>query len=308
MRENMWGKKITALLLTMVLFFMFLAADRAKEEPEKNAWEHMQDVAAEKAAFIEEKIQDIEEYVHSMAALAEKIYSDPDTYPDKEVALPIPESRIPAAQLLAAADLDISDGRNAKEVLKLGNMQDLLIEYYEQNPMVSSVYIATEKGWMIQVDSSAYRKYQEGMEYPAPYEAAERPWYILARTAAPGQVVYTEVFQDINTSNDYIVCAAPVYCDGKMVAVVGVDLYLETLEEMISQTRIGECGYTLLVDENERIIASSQREGEIEMDDTAAYLVSKSLSSLDWRVITVMDAEKVFSGKCNTTNNHNKPH
>lgn len=319
-------KKITALLLTMVLFAMLLvaavslftlrtlkeisnesshllgqtAADEAKTALEKLAREHIQDIAEEKAAFIEEKFQVIEGYVHGMVALAEKIYSDPDAYPDREVALPVPGSQMLAAQLLAAEDLNILDGKSTKEVLKLGNMQDLLIEYCEQNSMVSSIYIATETGWMIQADYIAKYKYQEGMEYPAPYEAAGRPWYILGRTAAPGKVVYTEIFQDIYTGKNNIVCAAPVYCNDKLVAVVGIDLYLETLEQMISQTRIGETGYALLVDEDEQIIASPQKEGKMAMgesaatDDTGLYFASAPLSSLGWHVITVMDAKEVL--------------
>ncbi|MDE6168692.1 MAG: hypothetical protein K2G28_09580, partial [Acetatifactor sp.] len=47
------------------------------------------------------------------------------------------------------------------ELRKLGNIQNLLEQYNSHNDMVSSTYLATESGWMIQADYISFSKYEK---------------------------------------------------------------------------------------------------------------------------------------------------
>lgn len=263
------------------------AAGDSERALEELAAQHLLDTAIEKAAYIEEKFAAVEAYVLGMAKLAEDIYAAPDNYPDRPVELPVRGSGELAAQLLWSEKIiKAQDGEGGgggegregepggeagyplptEELLKLGNVQDLLVQYNAHNDMVSSTYIATMSGWMIQADYIAYSKYRDGSTSPLPYEAAERQWFQLAEKSGPGQVVYTDVIKDIHEGGDCIVCASPIYRQGKVVAVAGVGSYLTTVNEAVLDTVIGQEGYAFLVNGHGQVMVSGRKEGE-----TAAY-------------------------------------
>ncbi len=156
------------------------------------------------------------------------------------------------------------------ELRKLGNIQNLLEQYNSHNDMVSSTYLATESGWMIQADYISFSKYEEEPEtaedgktlLPMLYEADEREWYVLAKEEPAGQVIYTDVIKDVHRGEDCIVCASPVYHNGKIVAVAGVGSYLETVNNAVLDTIIGQEGYAFLVNRKGQVMVSGKRQGE----------------------------------------------
>ncbi len=251
------------------------AAEKAKNALEEMAVQDLLNISAERAAYIEEQFAEVESYVCGIAAQAQHIYENPEAYPDRKVALPKQDSKELAAQLLWSEELE--NGKEGvpkadEELLKLGNLQDMLVQYNANNKMVSSAYIATESGWMIQADYIAYSKYEKttmlGKEaaLPMTYEAKEREWYKRAKESPEGLVIYTDIIRDIHEGGDCIVCACPVYAGGEIRAVAGVGSYLETVDRAVLNTTVGKNGYAFLVNEKGQIIASGKRTGE-----TAAF-------------------------------------
>ena len=175
-------RKITMLLLTMVLAALLLigavslwslysmravseensaqlgqaAAGDAEEALEDMAGSQLLGTAVEKAAYIEEKFHNVISCLNGIAQTAEAIYQDPDSYPDREVPLPVKDSRELAAQLLWSQRLAGEESlentgaaptqEETAELLKLGNLQDLLVQYNANNEMISSTYLATVSG------------------------------------------------------------------------------------------------------------------------------------------------------------------
>lgn len=306
------------------------AAVDAEAALENMAGDQLLAAAEEKAVHIEEKFKEVEAYVHGIAALAQNIYANPVHYPDREVALPVKGSNVLAAQLLRSKNMAEPTAGQTAELLKLGNVQDLLVQYNGNNPMVASSYVATVSGWMIQADYIADSKYKEGSGTPLPYEAAERQWFQRALLAQEGQVVYSDIIEDVHVGGDCIVCAQPVYRNGNIVAVAGIGFYLETISEIALGTKIGESGYAFLVNGEGQIIASPDSEGEIcraaladidlrmgenvpladavnqvlagergltkiTLDGRQVYLVYEPLESMDWGFMAVMDVEEVIA-------------
>lgn len=286
------GHKVASLLLAMLFLTMFsigtvsvyslysmkgisennsrklgqTAADGAEEALEEMAGEQLKNIVKEKAVYIEEKFRVVESYVLGIAAQAADIYAHPDAYPDREVAPPGQDVRELTAQLLYSERLATPTDEEKREILKLGNMQDLLIQYNAHNDMVSSDYIATQSGWIIQADYIAFSKYSEDGQSIMPYEAEGREWFRRAKEAEEGQIVYTDVIRDIHKGGDGIVCASPVYYEGEVVAVAGVGSYLETINQAVLDTIIGGTGYAFLVNEKGQVMVSPKTEG-----DTAAF-------------------------------------
>lgn len=102
------------------------------------------------------------------------------------------------------------------------NLQDMLVQYNANNNMVSSTYICTLSGWVIQADYIAYSKFADGSSTPQYLEPQERQWYKRALSAKEGQYVYSDVIADVHGRGDCIVCAEPVYQGDEVVAVAGV--------------------------------------------------------------------------------------
>ena len=306
------------------------AAQDAEKALEETAIENLRTVSGERASYIEEKFAETERYVHGIAAQAEDIYSNPERYPERRTPLPVPGSGRLAAQLLWSERLAHETGESGvplytEEILKLGNLQDMLVQYNACNNMVSSVYIASESGWMIQADYIAYSKYTKAADTPDHYEAGERQWYKRALLAKQGEAVYSDVISDIHQGGDCVVCAQPVYLEGKIVAVAGVGSYLDTVREAVFDTTVGKSGYAFLVDQGGRAVISPKTEGEtaasggdlresgnpklaklaagmaaresgtgrLMLDGREVYLAYAPLKNLGWSFVTVMDVAEV---------------
>lgn len=305
------------------------AADDAEAELERMAGEQLLLTAVEKSAYIEEKFREVSSYVDGIAQAAEAIYKNPESYPDRDVALPKRDSTKLAAQLLRSESLKYPTKEQQEELNKLANIQELLVQYNANNDMVSSTYIATASGWLIQADYIAKSKYSEGMTMPDYYEAKERQWYQRALMTEPGEIVYSDVIEDVHSGGTCIVCARQVCVDGRVVAVAGIGSYLDTVEEAVFNTVIGEGGYAFLVDKNGQVILSPRQSGEaavnedagdlrksknkalaqaaesalqgekgmmrLTMDDKEVYLAYAPLKNLGWSFMTVMDVEEVLA-------------
>ena len=355
-KKKQIGRKITKLLLSMVFLAMLLmgivsiwslysmkdisadtskelgktAAEDAEEALENMAGEQLQAIAVEKADYIEEKFGAVTACLHGIAGQAEKIYADLDNYPDRTVSPPKVGETAIATQLLCSEKLQVPTEEETKELLKLGNIQDMLLQYNANSEMISSTYVATETGWMIQADYISYTKFEEGSETPSFYEANTRQWYQRAKQAGSGEVVYTDVIKDIHEGGDCIVCAQPVYHNGQIVAVAGVGSYLETVNEAVWNTTIGEKGYAFLLNEKGQVMVSLMKEGEtaayaeenvdlrmsknqelahmakdmvagktgmgkLFIDGREVYLAYAPLKNLGWSFVTVMDVEEVVA-------------
>lgn len=262
------------------------AAEDAEEALKEMAGEQLLLLAEEKAAYIEEKFYTVISCVNGIAQAAEDIYQNPEKYPDREVPLPEKNSYELAPQLLWSSSLMNTvegnedemepglspDEEQQEEILRLGNIQDLLVQYNRNNDMISSTYLATESGWMIQADYIPGRKYAgykytgykyaDDMELPAPFEARERQWYQQACQVKRGEAVYSDVLVDFHEGRDCIVCSRAVYDEDRIVAVAGVGSYLDTIKETVWNTAVGESGYAFLINQAGQVMISGAQEGE----------------------------------------------
>lgn len=259
------------------------AASDAEKALEQAAGEQLFALATEKAVYIEERFREVAACVHGVAAQAKDIYENPESYPDRETALPVKGSRELAAQMIRSRRLAQPTEEQLAEVLKLGNLQDMLVQYNANNDMLSSVHLATASGWVLVADYTAANKYGEDADMPHTIEAEERQWYQLAGRAEEGQVVFTDVMEDIHGGGDCIICAEPVYHQGELVAVAGKNLDLRegengALAAAVTKALSGESGLQQLT-----------------LDGREVYLAYAPLKELGWGFLTVMDVEEILA-------------
>lgn len=242
------------------------AAEGSQQALEKMAGSQVKAIAVEKAAFIEEKFNQVTSCLEGIVRLAEDIYAQPESYPDREISPPVKGETSLAPQLLISQRLLEPAEEELSEIRKLGNLKDLLVQYNAGNDMVSSTYVATVSGWMIQADYISYSKYSPGKDVPDYYEAQERQWYTLAMEAEEGQISYTDVIYDIHEGSECMVCSLPIRRNGEIVAVAGIGSYLDAINKVVLNTTVGETGYAFLLNGNGKIMVSGAAEGETKAD------------------------------------------
>ena len=195
--------------------------------------------------------------VNVIADYTGKLFADPDNYPRRDFALPdmAKDGQI-SAQVLTEKGVNLSDAVVSKKLGLIGNLSDLMTAVYA-DANVDSCYVALPEGVMLLVDDHSGTKFDEnGKIVPIPIR--ERPWYKGA--AETGKLHYTDVTTDLYTGETSIMCSLPVYNDGKLVAVIGADLFLNDVSKAVNNTaRSGS--FICIVNQNGHVLFSPQTEG-----------------------------------------------
>ena len=195
--------------------------------------------------------------VNVVASYTEKLFADPEAYPSREVSLPdkTKDGEV-SVQLLTEEGIDISKPAIAQKLGLIGNLTDLMFSLYPETN-VDSFYVALPDGVMLLVDDHSGSKFDEnGRRVSIPIR--ERLWYTGA--VESGKLHYTDVTTDLFTGEISIMCSLPVYLDGKLVAVVGADLFLNDMAAAVNAlARDGS--FVCIVNQNGHVLFSPQTEG-----------------------------------------------
>ncbi|CCU78965.1 Methyl-accepting chemotaxis protein [Halanaerobium saccharolyticum subsp. saccharolyticum DSM 6643] len=147
----------------------------------------------------------------------------------------------------------------------------LFDDFAKTHPEVSYIYIGTKYGGMIQ--------HPEGV-VGSNYDPRERPFYEVA-LANEGQVVLTEPYywEADDTIN---IGAVSTFnnSDGEFIGVLGIDIGLNSLTNLIKDITIGEEGFIILVDDQNNILAHP-REASLTFENVSALGVEELSSNLD---------------------------
>ncbi len=162
-----------------------------------------------------------------------------------------------------------------------------------------------------------------GGDWAAPddFDSTSRPWYREAESEK--KTILTEYYIDAMTGEMNISAASPLYApEGKFIAVIGMDLYLTELLELLNTYRI-EGSENALIDEKGIIVAHSNEElvGKDALaltDDSGNSYLNETLSessghsrftldgknrnvfyrtipTLSWKTVTIMDDSRILS-------------
>ena len=190
------------------------------------------------------------------------------------------------------AQLILADGVKLTPHLKqrLGiaaNMSDMMISLFGASEVTNSCFIALPEGVFLVADDRPQSKYDESGEMIS-YDPRTRPWYQQAVEA--GELIFTDTEIDAFTGDIGIVCAMPVYRDGKLVAVVGSDLFLTSMQAAI-QASDSEGGFQFVVNQNGHVVFSPKTEGILQVEESTEALDLRQSGNEDLSAL-VSDALK----------------
>ncbi|MFC7686447.1 methyl-accepting chemotaxis protein [Ureibacillus sp. GCM10028918] len=142
----------------------------------------------------------------------------------------------------------ISDQLNAMSLQKENTQQieDYLEQYIELHPEVESIYIGLSDGSLIIPNA----------EVGSDFDARERAWFKEAM-AQKGQAIISDPYVSV-TTNDVVVAVSQTTSDGNNV--IGIDLKMSYLQELVQLINIGQEGYALILDKNGNYIVHPENE------------------------------------------------
>ena len=151
-------------------------------------------------------------------------------------------------------------------------LQSVVNTYYQGRPELLNLYFGTE------ADGKFYQGNPDA-SIPAGYDPRARGWYQAA--AAAGETIVTDPYWDVLTNQMCGTIAAPVYVNGKLVGVIGIDMTLATVTDLTGSINYDDNVYGFLVDKSGNYIAHKNKEYEpTETDTVSVESVIPAISSI----------------------------
>ena len=224
------------------------------------------------ALLANELFRDLQMRVEMMGQYAEKLFSDPERISPASYSPPSArKDGTVTAQLLLAEGVDGTSPELVARLRTAANMSDMMISLFGAAEDTNSCFIALPEGAFLVADDRPSTKYASDGSLIS-YDPRTRPWYQQAVEA--GGLIFTDVEVDAFTGDIGIVCAMPVYCDGRLEAVVGSDLFLTSMQEGVNSLDENG-GFVCIVNQFGHVVLSPKTEG--------VFQAKKSAEAIDLR-------------------------
>jgi len=114
--------------------------------------------------------------------------------------------------------------------------------------------------------------YSKNEGIPEGFDYYSRDWYKKA-IEANGKISSTDIYTDVVSGESIITISKAVIKEGKVLGVVGIDLNIENIKEIVAKTTMGKDGKTNLMDSKGVVIAHSNKEliGKNIFENTAVW-------------------------------------
>ena len=150
-----------------------------------------------------------------------------------------------ATQLIRDTIAEDTEGGVTASSLYGSLMETLRLIQQDNAESVDYVWVASMKtGEVIQNDGTVFSKAQ--LDYTT------RSWYALVKEKQ--DTVITEVYATANGGDKMVTVASPVFSNGALVGIVGIDINMAQLDQKLAAITIGSTGYITLYDRDHQII------------------------------------------------------
>ncbi len=198
---------------------------------------------------------DVKTDVLTLQTLAEEIFAHAEGMPRQAVSGPKAEND-GAASVMALREAGAGGGDS--EALGLAaNMSGVMLSMFANSDKLSSCFVATPDGNLL-IASDRAGNYIDEDGRVRDFPVRERPWYRQAAEA--GELIFTGVEEDAYSGIPGLVCAAPVYVGGELVAVVGADIFLDAIRDYVEYAST-EGSFLVIVNRDGQVLFSPASEG-----------------------------------------------
>ncbi len=205
---------------------------------------------------VDEMFQSVEERVTFLADYATTMYANPEDFSAKPYSGPQdqPEGEW-SASVIYADDTVPTDRAIVSKTGQLANLSEMMISLCPAFG-ADHMYAALPEGVFLSVSRDPGNWVEDGQ--PVSYDPREREWY--QKAVEEKKLIFTEGEFDAKTGEYCIECAVPVYDpDGTLMAVIGTDLYLYEMQNVLVNNSI-EGESSLLINGDGKAVLSIQEE------------------------------------------------
>ncbi len=193
--------------------------------------------------------------VMAFQTFAKTVFENSETFPAHPYYAPDRDrDGIATVQLIHAEGVDPEASGTAGLI---ANMGDVMLSMFNSSDKIGGLYIGTADGLLLFVNDRS-GAYVDDNGKVMTLDVTSRPWY--TRAARASALVYTDVEADAYTGIATITCAAPVYAGGKLVAVVGADIFLTSISDYVD-SNTSDGSFLCVVNENGKVLFSPKTEG-----------------------------------------------
>lgn len=126
-----------------------------------------------------------------------------------------------------------------------GMMDDIFISLFSTDRQLSAVYVGTDSGM------SMIYPWVTGMD--AAFDPRLRDWFVSAKSS--GNLTWSDPYVDLLGHGLMMTCSKPVYNSSKgWTWVIGADVTIDTINQNIIGTQVGDRGYAMLIDQRGNVI------------------------------------------------------
>ena len=255
------GSVFFALAVTTMsaLFFMQKIRNVSERALTGQMEEQLLQLAVSSADLTDEEIKHYLSSVKLFSRYAEEIYSHPEYFLERPVYAPMKrnDGHFALQRYYASEQIDKEAVRD--ETRLLANMESIFAPFmYNEQDMVSDIYIATKKGVFISYNSASLGNRMLDDEY---FNYFEREWY--KRAIESGDTGITSVYMDSFKKGATISCSTPVMKDGETVAVLSMDILTKNLQEEMQAMKMPQGAYVFVITDDGQLIADTRLEGGV---------------------------------------------
>ncbi len=228
------------------------------QELEKN----MKNQVSDKALLAEEKMAAYTDSLQYAASYIHSLYTDRNSYPDKEVDIPRSQNAGIWVMQRTLANSGVNYGDVRQECGLLGNMEDIFEPIVNQHRNVATIYIGTESGLLISYDP--YSDTGDSVE-GGYYEFRNANWYQLGKNAE--NYAITEAYQDSYGRGLTVTCVAPFTdASGQFYGCIAIDILMDELNKSIVNDGITAPSSAMLIDADDGNIVAENVENSVSGD------------------------------------------
>ena len=206
--------------------------------------------------------------VVTLQSLAKETFDKKDSFQRREG--PVPDASNEGKIALQVLWENGVDYKKSEYLGVASNMGDAMMALLKSAENINSCYFGLSDGTHLCVDEHSANKFDSSGKV-VNFPVRERPWYKTA--VEKGDICFTGVITDAYTVKACVTCAAPVYSGGKLIGVVGADLFLDSMADYVNKSE-ADGGFVCVVNNDGKIVFSPEKSGtlKVDTDDKAADL------------------------------------
>ena len=231
---------------------------------------------------------DIKTDVATLQSLATGLFEHMGSFEPAEAALPDPaKDGTLSAQVLCEEGVDYT---KSEYLGTAAHMSETMIAMCERSEYLSNCFIGLADGTLLCVDKYSASKFDESGKL-TPFAVRERPWYTGAVEA--GELWFSGIEADTYTDNIGVECSAPIYKDGKVIGVVGADLFLNSMSDYVNSTS-DQGGYICVINSSGNVIFAPEGNGvfDVRLSDEASDIRQSDNKELAEFVSAVLNEQQ----------------